>query len=412
MSAIHHTTDRRGFLRHTLGAAAASLAAGAVRPGHALADDAPSSAPPRPEYQGLNVVLIRFGGGVRRRETLEPGQTYCPWFLHDLCPRGTLYRNMLIEKFLPPPNDDVELDTSHGQGTLFILTGQYHRYQDVKQQFLKARFEAPVPTLFEYLRRNYDVPAHQTLIVNGEDRTDEEFYSFSNHHLFGVDYRCNVLSLYRFKTYLLRRQIEEGRFKDKELVERQKDLNKMLALDHRRTDDHGQGEAIDRYWQRWREHYGETGLVNARGDRLLTELTLRALKELRPRLVMVNYNDPDYVHWGHASHYTRAIAVIDEGIRRLVDAVEADPFYRGNTVFVVVPDCGRDSNPFAPVPYQHHFNSDSARRIFALLVGPGVERGQVIDRPVQQIQVAATVGRLMGFDTPYAESEPLKEALA
>ena len=26
---------------------------------------------------------------------------------------------------------------------------------------------------------------------------------------------------------------------------------------------------------------------------------------------MVNYQDPDYVHWGNPSHYTRAIAVID-----------------------------------------------------------------------------------------------------
>ena len=65
--------------------------------------------------------------------------------------------------------------------------------------------------------------------------------------------------------------------------------------------------------------------MNPRGDRLLTELTIRALKELRPRLIMVNYNDPDYVHWGNMTHYTRGVAVIDEGLRQLVATVEAEP---------------------------------------------------------------------------------------
>ena len=35
-----------------------------------------------------------------------------------------------------------------------------------------------------------------------------------------------------------------------------------------------------------------------------------AMTELSPKLMMVCYQDPDYVHWGNASHYTRAIAVI------------------------------------------------------------------------------------------------------
>ena len=44
--------------------------------------------------------------------------------------------------------------------------------------------------------------------------------------------------------------------------------------------------------------------------------------------MMINYQDPDYVHWGNASHYTRAISVIDQGLARLVATVEADEHYR------------------------------------------------------------------------------------
>jgi len=75
---------------------------------------------------------------------------------------------------------------------------------------------------------------------------------------------------------------------------------------------------------RLREYYGSSGLTNPRGDRLLTTRALRALRELKPRLLMINYPDPDYVHWGNRQFYTRAISIIDEGIREIYSAVQAD----------------------------------------------------------------------------------------
>jgi hypothetical protein len=139
----------------------------------------------KPDYRGPNVILVRFGGGVRRRETIDPEHTYSPFFCHELARRGVLFKNMEIDML-------SGVETSHGQGTLHILTGKYDRFKDVEGRFLGQRFESKVPTLFEYLRRSFGVPEHQALIINGEDRTDEEFYSFSNHHLFGAHFRSNV----------------------------------------------------------------------------------------------------------------------------------------------------------------------------------------------------------------------------
>jgi hypothetical protein len=359
----------------------------------------------KPDYRGPNVVIVRFGGGVRRRETIDPDHTYAPFLCHDLTKRGTLFKNMEI--------DSLEgVETSHGQGTLYIVTGKYDRYKDVRGQFLGERFEAKVPTVFEYLRKQFDVPEHQTLIVNGEDRTNEEFYTFSNHHLFGVNYRSNVLSLYRFKTYLLRRNIQAGKWAGKELQQKRKELAKLEAVDYRNTEKNGQGPELTQFWDRWRQHYGESGFVNPRGDRLLTELTIRALRELRPKLIMVNYNDPDYVHWGNMTHYTRGIAIIDEGLRQLVATVEADEHYRNNTVFVIVPDCGRDTNPLAAVPCQHHFGSRSSHEIFGLVFGPGIARGVVVDKRRDQSSIAGTIGQLMGFKAEHSEGPVLAEAFA
>jgi hypothetical protein len=363
-----------------------------------------TTASSRPDYTGPNVIIVRFGGGVRRRETIDPAHTYAPFVRKNLAKNGTLFTRMEIAQI-------KDINTSHGEGTLYILTGKYEKFKDVNGRFLGARFEASVPTLFEYLRESFNIPEHQALIVNGEDRTDEEFYSFSNHHLFGANFRSDVLSLYRFKVFLLRQQLASGKFAGKELDKKRKELADLESKDHRLTKDR-QSPELDGFWNRWRTHYGDSGFRNPRGDRLLTELTLRALKELRPKLLMVNYNDPDYVHWGYLQHYTGGIAVIDDGVRQLVAAIEADAEYRDNTVFVIVPDCGRDSNPLSPVPCQHHFNSRSSHDIWALLVGPGIARGVEVDKVTDQSQIAATIGKLMGFQTKFTEGSVLEEAIA
>src|SRR6266581_2304401 len=396
---------RRAFLK---GIMAASGALATTR-GLLMAESLPEAGgQARPPYRGPNVIIVRFGGGVRRRETIDAQTTYAPFLCHELAKRGTLFARMQIDSFTPT----VGVDTSHGQGTLYIITGKYEKYKDITNKFLAERFESRVPTIFEYLRKSYDVLDYQTLIVNGEDRSNEEFYTFSNNHLYGINFRSNTLSLYRYKTYLLRRSIQAGTWTGKELEKKRKELAKLEAVDYRNAEPNGQGPELVNFWDRWRQYYGETGLVNPRGDRLLTELTSRALKELRPKLLMVNYQDCDYVHWGNMTHYTRAISIMDEGLKQLVAAVEADADYRDNTIFVVVPDCGRDSNPLADVPCQHHFNSRSAHEIFALFVGPGLRKSIVVDKPTDQISIAGTIARLMGVKAEHAESRILEEARA
>ena len=83
---------RRTFLKGVLasaGVAASSdlLVRAAALP--ALADQA------KPPYHGPNVIIIRFGGGARRRETIDPEATYAPFLRHELAKRGTLFTNMI-----------------------------------------------------------------------------------------------------------------------------------------------------------------------------------------------------------------------------------------------------------------------------------------------------------------------------
>ncbi len=156
---------RREFLRRSAtGMGALGAMAAGFYPAHGEALEGPT--PTLPDYRGPNVILVRFGGGVRRLETINAEATYAPYFLKELAPQGTLFTNMVIEQL-----EGVE--TSHGQGTLYLLTGKYDKFKDINGKFLGARFEAKVPTLFEYLRKSYNIAEHETLIINGEDRTDE-----------------------------------------------------------------------------------------------------------------------------------------------------------------------------------------------------------------------------------------------
>src|SRR5690606_22619926 len=100
--------DRRRFLAQGT-AGLASLAAGLGsgcddRPeggeGRKLPDPPPADPlPNRPAYRGPNVILCRFGGGVRRQETVhDPQNTYCPFVYHELAGKhGVLFSNVLID---------------------------------------------------------------------------------------------------------------------------------------------------------------------------------------------------------------------------------------------------------------------------------------------------------------------------
>ena len=354
-------------------------------------------------YRGLIVILVRFGGGVRRRETVDQAHTYAPYFRNVLSKRGVLIPNVTIDEL-------KDVDTSHAEGTLNLLTGRYQAYSKVGSRGLAPLLEPSEPSLFEYLRKTFDIPAHQALLVNGEDRPQEEYLTYGGHKHYGVAYRSEVIGLFRYKLHKFKRMLESGALDEKQRQKITTDFEKLKSFDYRGSASRP-SRVMDRFWDDWRRQYGDSGLKNPRGDRLLTELAVRAIRQLRPRLMMINYQDPDYVHWGNASHYTRAIAIIDQGLQRLVETVDSDPEYRNDTVFVIVPACGRDANPFMSVPYQRHFNSRSAHEIFAHVFGAGVVRNRILDKPVEQTSLASTIGALMGFRMKAAEGRVLSEII-
>ena len=111
---------RRDFLRGVAGGLPLMSMGGAAAQAFEDAVD-PASTIGRP-YEGPNVILVRFGGGVRRKETVASDETYAPFLKKVLAPRGVLFPKMEIAS-------QPGLKTSHGEGTLNLLTGIYDRYR-------------------------------------------------------------------------------------------------------------------------------------------------------------------------------------------------------------------------------------------------------------------------------------------
>ena len=202
--------DRRSF---NLGLGAAAAVAAAPR----------AQANP---YRGPNVILVRFGGGVRRAETIEEATTYAPYLRHVLTRRGTFIPDMRIAQL-----DGVA--TSHAEGTLNLLTGRYLAYRDAGSKLLQDRLEPTEPTLFEYLREAYDIPSHEALLINGEDRPQEEFFTYGVSEHYGIAYRSEMLSLHRFKLYKFAQILAEGTADEATLQDAQEQYDALMATDPR-----------------------------------------------------------------------------------------------------------------------------------------------------------------------------------
>src|SRR5262249_2260448 len=139
--------DRRRFLQ--TGAALGALAAGVSLSADRPQPPEPGQAPPEravlpredrvlPAYpeDRPRAILTRFGAGSPRQETIaDPDRTSCPFIYHELYrTHGVLLRDVQIE-------NSPRIVTSHGEGTLYLLTGKYDEFKDVHGRPLGNRFE-------------------------------------------------------------------------------------------------------------------------------------------------------------------------------------------------------------------------------------------------------------------------------
>lgn len=388
--------DRRRFLAGSLAACGVGLAAAAPL-------GQPLWAAPRPARpEGKNLVVVRFGAGVRFRDTFGAGDRTLTPHLRSQARRGTLFSHV---------RNDGEL--RHDCATWTLMNGTYGPRQFARGAKL-AEGLSYSPTWFEMVRKTFARPVEKLLAVGVEPCSLSEEY--------GARYQASCFASQKdardgasasgdaslgvcAERFMLNRRIGQiARDLDDDLKPRTRSQRRASYLG-----------AIDEHFSA--DPLAETSLTEiarevladrlvapqpwitaAEGDDVLLDLALRAMAKHRPECTMIAFQSTDLAHFGAWRTYTAQLRRLDLLLARLQDFLASTPFYSDRTTLVVTTEIGRGDPNFA----QHELEGDSERRLFTLVLGPDVEAGREIAEPRDFAGLAPGIARFLGVPLPGA----------
>ncbi len=364
--------SRRQFLARALGASAV-----ATRPRRLLAGG------PVP---GRKVIVVTFGGGARDDETFsELGRANIPRMVGELAPQGTFFPQVVNRGSL-----------GHYVATASIAAGRYESFNN----FVAQRPAAP--TLFEYHRKGLRRPASDVWVIapsNGFERLGA-----SAHPGYGDAYAAEVVLPKR-----LLAQAAGGRaLKDyASLLHDNYEVPATLSG----TGDAGEGERVAGLLRLSLTEFREHARTLDSPDELSVFIAKRVMREAAPSLLFVTLHDMDIAHSGAFSLYLDAIRRADRLVAELWAEAEQNPEYKGRTSMLVLPDFGRDADGEASGFQHHRTGSAMARTTWMLALGRGAGGGRIVARALESVDLTPTVGRMLGFETPFAAGRPVVELL-
>lgn len=139
------------------------------------------------------------------------------------------------------------------------------------------------------------------------------------------------------------------------------------------------------------------------------ESVLEVMDAHRPHLMMVNFGQTDYM--GHClvwERYVKAIAQSDSLICRLWEAIQSHDHYQDKTTLIITNDHGRHLEDWT----DHGDDCEGCRHVMMMVLGPEVIPGSRCLQRISQIDIAPTVGWLMGFETPESAGQSLEALFA
>ncbi|UCG43867.1 MAG: T9SS type A sorting domain-containing protein [candidate division WOR-3 bacterium] len=136
-----------------------------------------------------------------------------------------------------------------------------------------------------------------------------------------------------------------------------------------------------------------------------------------PKLVLVNLKNVDGTgHTGDYAAHLDAVRTADSVVYELYKKLQAvppytDTFYKDRTLLIVTTDHGRNDN--AHGSFQGHGKwNHGCRDLIFYAFGPGIAAGKEVYVQRDRVDIAPTVGAMLGFPTPFAEGEVMTELFA
>jgi len=148
-----------------------------------------------------------------------------------------------------------------------------------------------------------------------------------------------------------------------------------------------------------------------RNDSLTCVKALEVLGNQHPRLMLVNFEEPDGSgHSGVWRDYISSITKTDKYIYQLWSFLQHDKFYKSNTAIFITNDHGRHIDGVQSGFNNHGCPCDGCRHLFFVATGPDFKQGETINHHYDLVDIPTTIAALMGF--PFSgEGEVMTEIL-
>lgn len=344
--------------------------------------------PARPE----RIVLVILGGGVRARDMLD--KTLMPT-LAEMAEEGRVI-------------DEVRSEAANGaEAVARLLTGC--------PGALPAPGTHPQrPTFMEYVRVAKSLPAEKVWYCSFEGE-DQLKLAYSTHPEYGSGSGPGVATGSGAFGEPLARFLERLGRPDPLPKEAWTLLRKMRSVNRgtvrANLPDEGVPAGLPRSERMERallEEIDRRSLL-LRGPAPRDEQAWRAAKTVlqvhRPVLTVIRLGEAEQAQKSEAV-YRRVLTANDKGLRRIRGVVAGDPEMKETTLFLVVPDLGRDAQPNQLGGLDQSDESEDHRELALVAYGPGFKKKKGRVKRVRRIEdLCPTLGLLLGVPTPHAEGE-------
>jgi hypothetical protein len=147
-----------------------------------------------------------------------------------------------------------------------------------------------------------------------------------------------------------------------------------------------------------------------RPDSLTLAASIEILKSHHPRLVLINFREPDFTaHSGNWAEYLKAIKATDKLVFQLWQFLKNDSFYSNTTALFVTSDHGRHSDTIADGFASHGDDCEGCRHLGFFAAGPDFKKGYVTAVNRQQPDITATISYLLGMKMEEIQGEIMIE---
>jgi hypothetical protein len=374
--------------------AAGMLMAGLLLPRAGVSQGAPAG-----KGSGHKIVLV-IVGGVRRDETFSPeGVANIPHLSADMLPKSILYNHVR--------NEGV---TAHFNAISSILTGNWQRVDDW------GKLAPTTPTLFEQFRKGLGADRSDTWVV-ASNKALTSLIGASSDTLYGPAYGANVVFPKQLMLMAVAEALRNGRtanMADRSKVEAE--LESAMAGSNYEGLGWNVFDASDRLDPRVRGSI-EAAIASfvrgggpTSGDELTFFMSREVMRKFAPQLLVVAFSDVEAAHFGSYALHLSGVKTADRLAYQLWQEVETNPDYRGRTTLVILPEFGRDpdgssTNGF----FNHRANVDSTRDTWMMALGAGIDKPQIIERPIHHIDLCPTLAGLLGCPLLDAQGRSIAE---